>query len=540
MITDQNIKTHQLATDYDRFIERINTTYNALVGPIFETDASGLYDAYLAKFPEGAERQYHTCNCCRQFIERFGGLAIVNENGLLDSAIWDTESAPDQYRAAMFAMGSLVRRAKITMPFLSSATMYGTPINGERKDGSGQWHHFAIKPAASRVYKATPLKTAFQAASEKREEFGSVCQALVEYQKETVSTALRLLKNDQLGNSEAALGQAQFLADLHEARDRSLSGSSKNNATWRLVAAAPSGFCHPRSSMIATLLDDIAAGKTFEQARASWNAKMHPLRYQRPDAAPTAGAIKAAEEAFEKLGAALALKRRFARLDDILEPLWMPKDNNKPAATGGIFANVKTKDEQITASMCAPVVTMTWDKFSRTVLPAADAIEVYAPYANDSYVALTTAVDPDALPILQWDSLERRNPVGIYIWHHGSQPSQFGLVAGQYHKVNAVTLRPSMWFGDKFAHQGKGVIFIIDGAKDSQTGAGNALFPSTLKAEFHGMRSVIEAFSKDAELEGRDQASACGLFIGKESSCSHKLRVTSAGQITEYRLDRWD
>jgi hypothetical protein len=81
---------------------------------------------------------------------------------------------------------------------------------------------------------------------------------------------------------------------------------------------------------------------------------------------------------------------------------------------------------------------------------------------------------------------------------------------------------------------------IIEGAKDSQTGAGNALFPSTLKSEYHAMRSVIEAFSKDAELAGCDEATACGYLVGKEGKSSPLLRVTSDGQITEYQIDRWD
>lgn len=366
-----------------------------------------------------------------------------------------------------------------------------------------------------------------------------MCQALSEYNKETVALALNLLKNDQLGNSAAAVGQAQFLVDLHDIK--AASGTLRNNLIYRAVAVAPSGFCHPRSGMISTLLNDIVAGKSFEQARAAWNAKMHPLAYQRPQAAPTLGAIKAAEDAFEKLGAASALKRRFARLEDILEKLWESRFEVKPKRSIGIFSRVKpadTKRAQVT--MHTPAIVMTWDKFNRTILPSADAIEFYAPHGKSSYTALTTASEPDAIPILQWDSMERRNPVAMYLWNGGSSAESFGLVSGKFHKVNVVTLRPSMWFGDKFRHQGAGVILIVDGAKDSNTGAGIALFPSTLKSEYHAMRSVIEAFSKDAELDGREEATACGFLISKEGTDSPLLRVTSGGQVTEYKIDRWD
>lgn len=540
METAIEVVKHEHEGEYDAFIQRISNRFNGLSGPVFETDAKDLYAIYLASFSESnGDRQYHTCKCCQNFIERFGHLAIVGADGTLISAIWDAADAPSNYLAANSAMARAVRRAKITMPFLSSESLYGTPISGERKDGSGQWRHFAVEPVAARIYKPSALKNAFQAASEKREEFGTVMHALADYSKETVATALNLLKNDQLGNSAAAVAQAQFLADLHAIN---LTGDLRRNLVFAAVAAAPSGFCHPRSGMIATLLDDIAAGKSFDSVQAAWNAKMHPLAYQRPQAAPTAGAIKAAEEAFEKMGAASALKRRYALLDDVLEKLWAPKPAAAPAAGGGIFASVKAKgDDTAPVTMLAPAVVMTWAKFARNVLPTADKIEAYAETTRQAYTALTTQVDPEALPLLQWDSAERRNPVALYVYNGGSSSPSWNLESRKFHKVNAITLRPSMWFDGEFSHQPQGAILILDGCHDTRgSGMGSALFPSTIRSEFHGVRAVVEAYSNANDLEGREQATACGLLIGAENTGKPLLRVTSAGQMTEYRIDRWD
>lgn len=530
---------HEHVYEYDAFIHRINGRFNILTGPIFETDAADLYGAYLASFPEGAERQYHTCNCCKNFIERFGHLATVSADGTLISAIWDAETAPTNYQRAVSEMARLVRRAKITMPFLSSETMYGTPISGTRKDGSGDWHHFAVAPTAARIYKPSALKNAFQAASEKREEFNTVMLALSDWSKETVTTALHLLKNGQLGNSAAAVAQAQFLADLHAIN---VTGQLRRNMVFAAVAVAPSGFCHPRSGMIATLLDDIAVGKPFEQVLAAWNAKMHPLAYQRPQAAPTAGAIKAAEEAFEKMGAATALQRRYATMADMLDKLWEPKPVKAPEGAASIFASIKAKEQAAApVIMRTPAINITWDKFARTVLPTADQIEVYAESGPAAYAALTTAVHSDAVPLLQWDDAERRNPVALYTYHNGSSAPAWNLESRTFHKVNAITLRPSQWFGDaRFIHQPKGAMFIIDGCRDLKGASGSALFPSTIRSEFHGVRSVIEAYSKANQLAGREEATASGLLIGAERTGNPLVRVTTAGQITEYRIDRWD
>ena len=43
-------------------------------------------------------------------------------------------------------------------------------------------------------------------------------------------------------------------------------------------------------------------------------------------------------------------------------------------------------------------------------------------------------------------------------------------------------------------HHGAGVLFVLAGARESRQD-GSALFPEILKSEFHGIRSVIEAYS---------------------------------------------
>lgn len=524
-------QVHQHDQDYDQYVQSINDRYAALTGPIFETDATGLYGAYLDSFADPADRQYHTCSCCRQFIERFGALATVSDAGQLVPAVWVPEDAPAHYRPAVEAMARLVRRAKVTVPFLSKDAMYGVPVTGE-------WHHFAIKPPTARIFRMNGLDTPYQVAALKREEFGSVSTALVEYNADTVKLALRLLKDDTLGNAKAVVGQAQFLADLHALRESVTGSTARANLVYRAVAEAPSGLCHPRTSMVATLLDDIAAGKTFEQAQAAWSAKMHPLRYQRPQAAPTAGAIAAAEKAFEQLGAASSLQRRYATYADLTDKLWTPAAI-KPAASGGIFGSIKPKGETVPL-MRVPAQTMTWEKFCRLVLPTAEKIEAQPSGHRHALIALTTAAHADAVPLLQWDREAQRNPVAYFLYHGGSPLSAFNLRAG-FTEVKTIVRKPSQWHDAPCEHQGEGAFLLLEGAKDiNKAGGTSAIFPNDLKAQFHGFRSVIEAYSKSNALTGWGDDNACGLALFKANDCNVTLRVTSAGQTSDYKIDRWD
>jgi hypothetical protein len=520
--------------DYDAFLAHVAETFQAHCAadePLFTTnaDAEGLWDLYLNNFTDPADRQHHTCHACRQFIRRYGGLVTIDSDGRTTSAIWAEDGTPEHFRPAVAAMARAVRRAKVSGVFVSTDRTWGIPR-------TGTWRHLAVYPPLEMVTRRGPL-TAWQVMAEKREDYLAVVRALNEFSLPHLETALVLLRSDALYRSEKVLGQAEWLHALHVARG-CVHGTRSANVVWRAVATAPAGFAHPRSSMIGTLLEDIAAGKDYDDVSRAFAAKMNPLVYQRPQAAPAAGAIAAAEKIVQELGAAGSLARRFTRVDEI-EALWRPTPPKGEAPGGGVFSHLTPKGSAPTAAMRISVQTMTWVKFEREVLPTADRIEIQAPTLG-SYAGLVTAVDPDAPPILQWDHEEQRNPVSWYVWAGGSPATQWRLHGGQFYNVPAITLQPSMW-GGGYEHQGKGVLFLIDGAAETREDSGAGLFPEILKAEFRGIRSVIEAYSRHAEIEGMGEPHAAGLMLTADgSSWDAVVRVWSAAGRTLYRLDRWD
>ena len=516
---------------YAAFLAHVEARFLAHVqdgaAPLFTTDAVDLWGAYLDTFGAGALRLLHTCDACRKFVERYGGLVTLDARGVATSAVWHESDAPEGYKPAIAAMARLVRRATVTGVFFTSDRVWGRPE-------TGVWHHLAVTPPAARVH-AGHVLTAPQARAAKTEDFKTVMHALEEFTRPHLELALTLLKTDALYRSEKVLGQAEWLHDLHVAQ-AAAHASARAQVVWRAIASAPAGFCHPRSSMIGTLLEDIAAGMEFGEVSRRFAAKMHPLAYQRPQAAPTEGQIAAAEKLMQKLGAAGALARRFAQLED-LQAVWRPAPKKVEEQSGGVFGHLKRKSTDA-PSMTIPAQTMTWDKFQRTVLPTAERIEFRAPSVG-SYTALVTAVNADVPPILHWDREDARNPVSWYVWHGGSTAASFGLTANEFVQVDAVTLKPSMWNGGH-AHQGAGVVFVLAGARESKR-AGAALFPEFLKAEFHGIRAVLEAYSKGAVIEGLDAPHAAGVLLSQgDTAWSATVRVWSGGRRLDYCLDRWD
>jgi len=535
-------------TTYTELIARINVRVRNLTDagtlPIFLTDAKNLWTTYLDSFAD-SERQACNCHTCRRFIEKYGSLVVVDETGRTAPLLWSAEEPNAAYRLAFARMSKVIRNAAVVGVFYSDESTWGTHV-------TGVWQHLAVKPPKQLVYHPSAEgRTAYQAAAYKLEDFHNVRRALLAFPKAHIETALTLLRSDALYRSEKVLAQAEWLHKLHLARAAAYD-SRRHNVIWRAVATAPAGFCHPRSSVLGTLLSDIADGKSFSEISRAFSEKMDPTRYQRPQAAPNAGTILYAEQLVQTLGVERSLARRFATLDD-LTTVWVsaavtlrrdPTKSTSITPNLGVFSHLQPKlkhgDTARHESLNPDLTTLTWARFQRLVLPNAERIEVLAP-ARGPYGALVTAADPDAPPILQWDTPDQRNPVSWYQWVGGAPARNYNVSPNTFVAVEAITLQPSMWHTDN-THHGQGIFLVLSGASETRTDQGLGLFPEILKSEFHGIRSVIERFSTAGCIAGLDSPHVAGLLLQTRLSafrCTTTIRVWSLGRPTDYRLDRW-
>lgn len=517
---------------YPEFLESLENCFRSTVGQntkLFTTNCGELFDLFLDNLPTEA-RQHYTCTACRRFVNNYGGLVTISDVGEIASVLWDEKNTPQFFVAAVKTMKTIVLKSKVTGVFISGDVVLGYPV-------TGKWQHMSALLPSTLVYHSK-LKTANQLMAEKREDFRILITGLLEYPIEAVEQALILLKTESLYRSEKCLGVAEWLRGLHISRSNTKNSRIRDNLAWLAVGTAPTGYCHVKSSMIGTLLDDIITELPFSEVSRKFAEKMNPLHYQRPQAAPTAGNIKQAEAIVEKLGIQKSLVRRFARLEE-LNTVWKPKVRSEKLRGTGMFAHLEAKNQkEKPKQMEIPAITITWEKFARTVLPLAENIE-FLIKDIDNFSAILTAAHKDAPPILQWDSLERRNPFSHYVYNGGSPYTRWGLSRG-YCDVTGICFQPSEWYGN-FSNQGKSVSFILEGAKDSSyKTCGNALFPETLKSELREIRSTIESFSKNAIIEGYEEASACGIRLQSGEKLDATFRVTTSTGTAIYKLDRWD
>ncbi len=183
---------------------------------LFSTSATGLFAAFLEALPP-VWRQQYTCNACRRFVDRFGGLVVVNEDGSASPVLWDAETAPPFFRASVHAVARLVVRSKIDGVFVTDEKTWGLPQNESEKPPF-LWQHLAVVPDAALVFEPTML-------SDGRAEGSGAARGIrdVVPRPRRVSTRRRtagatLLTTGQLYRSEKCIGVAEWLLDLHEAR----------------------------------------------------------------------------------------------------------------------------------------------------------------------------------------------------------------------------------------------------------------------------------------------------------------------------------
>lgn len=498
---------------------------------LFTTDVDGghLWRLFLeALAPE--HRQGWACNACRKFVENYGNLAVIEADGRLRSPLWAAPIAEPLLADSLVALRDAVENARANGVYMSSERVWGKPQ-------TGPWQHLSVVPAPDRVYRLR-AQTAWQRRAELREDFRCLQAALSEYDPALLDKARVLLESDTLSRSEKFVGPVIWLRARHEER-KTLDSRRRVNLEWRAVAAAPPGFCKPRATMVGSLLDDLRTGAPVEDVKFRFDEKLHPLKYQRPQVAPTAGNIEQAERLFAKLGLAPALERRFATVDDVQEWVWRPAEPAPNPRRGSIFGHLAPKgrdDDQLDL----PEKTMTWVKFRDTVLPDAQQLEMYTPATSSRFCAYATATDPAAPPLLRWDREDRRNAVSSYVYVSPTTAARWSLSVG-WNPVVGITLLPANWFEVR-EYQGQSVTFVLEGACDTQNRS-LALFPEDLRAELHGVRATVEAHSKSGKLSPADGPLASGMTFTRGGDVAWqdaRVRVRRAGSVGVFRLDRWD
>ena len=387
---------------YEELVDNIKKTFASKLKdnvktPLFRTSVSDLFDTFLYYLPDACKQEY-TCRACKHFVDRFGGLVFIKDDGTTESAIWNIENIPGMFIEPITQMKEIVESAQVQDVFVSDYVDLGT------YDTNG-FHHFSAKLPRVMI-NTSRVKNASQISAEKAEDYGMLKRALEKYSISQVDQALNLLESGSLYRGSSYVAMCKWFKETKEKIASINDQPQHTNMIWKYAATAPNGFTHISGSMLGTLLDYIVDGDDFDTIKRKFETNMSAENYRRSQSAPTQRAVESAEKLIEKLGLADSLRRRYAKLDELPENefIWKSKTENKEEVKTGVFAGVQTKavDSNETKSVI-PQVTMTWDKFRKTILPTADKLEVKVD-GTTHLMGIVTAAVPESENIMNWDN----------------------------------------------------------------------------------------------------------------------------------------
>ncbi len=519
---DVNGKPRPQPSDYDGGFEQFRQAVcKAFVaacvsGPLFRTDATKLSDTFLHALPEQL-RQHYTCRHCVHFFERYGGLVTIDDAGHLHTAVWpDDQSVPVTFDPVVRLLRQQVESAKVVGAFVTSEAALGAAT-------TGPWTHLSLEVPPSCCYHNV-LKTSDQREAELLEDMGMLTRGLAEFNQVVVGKALALLRSGGLERPEKGEPMADWLLHLQDRLARRPPSNVKENLLWAAVAAAPTGFCHVRSSVLGTLLQDVLAGSSLVSTQRSWAAKVDPSKYMRAQVAPAAGNLKQAEGVIQKMEAAGSLRRRYATRADVQETVWSRRcevcdstslcdadQHLSHGRSGPVFGHIVPKAKPRANVQDLPAVKMTLDKFRRIMLPTADRIEWLVPEVPSQFAALVTAADPAAPPILQWDHVERRNQTSIYSAQ--SAACFWNLTANHWAPVSFIAQMPYHWAGNSAPNHKEGLLLALEGCRDAARTAGGGFLSEFLLGDLRPVRTSLDAYARAAKVEGVELSEASGLAL---------------------------
>jgi len=496
-------------------IEKHDHHFNALVAdasknmaaaPLFLSDVTNTWDLYLKSLPP-SQRQHHTCNACKSFFDRFGGLVhVMPVTGEVISALWSDLNPAKYgiYGKSIKKLQEAFATAKVSDFFISTDSKLGQPHT------NGWGHIFVHNPYVTKL----TTQTADQRTAELREDLLLITTLLDNTGTGTMKKAKLLMKSPQMYQAKTIEPQLIWLQDSVQAyldNDYRLQG---HNLVYLITATAPKGFAHIKNGILGSLLESILEGDSDTTCIRKFNEKMDPLKYQRPTTVAE-GTLDKAEKRIDDLG--LDLRRRAAHHDD-LRYVWTPRmaKKVKPAVERSVFGGIKANKgvaKSINYSgfdIITGTQRMSFVRFFNEILSDVLKLQIKIPYSLRP-CQFTTAVDPDAEPLMKHDRKDDRYPVTQFF--NMSEVSRGALGLNALENVHGITGKPSDCMTDNAFNEY--AVFVTENGKVTRSG-GSALFPVAMRGDLHDVRSAIEAYSNANELEPSGGADALGIKFGKE------------------------
>ena len=313
----------------------------AVIGLAGNVSGEELWKMYLDSAPDAAERQGRNCSCCRDFFRNYAHLIQLTADGLSHSLLFqDHEDFGAHYRPFVQAAQEKLRNARVEKIVFADYDRAAVSIGVDVAGGFNHMH-FHLENVLVRPNKA---KTSNQNAADLREEVRILTGSFGNWSDPIIKRGIELFANHERLSRSTHAGVIAEYADIRE-KYKSIKHSNvrHNYAVIAALTSRPAVVRLGASSSVTgeflTQSEKVNENFALQRFLSQTSAEV----YMRPVAAPTSGAVAAAEKLFAELELAPSLKRRPLRRDELTDLLWA-KPVKTEEATAGVFGGIKTKD----------------------------------------------------------------------------------------------------------------------------------------------------------------------------------------------------
>lgn len=371
---------------------------------VADVDRDLLWETYLGSFPE-SERQEHNCNSCRQFIKNYGAMVTINDKMELET-IWDFD-CEGSFGTVTRSLSALVRSFPIKNIFISLPRQrkFGTLFNHQKLEDLSirRWDHLHVEiPASINMVQAREEDHA-RMHGDFMSTKGVLKRALDEITDDAIDIVMDLIKQKSLYRGEEHLNMVSILNSFKKDYNKLTSPGQKDNYAWLMTATQSPAACRVRNTSIGTLLVDISEGVELDTAVRSFETKMAPANYKRPNAIFSTRDVENATKRLEELGLSSALHRRHAIVDDIdvKNVIFVNRDTKKSTNPLELLKD----DVNVNPREYSKIEEITADDFISKVIPTATMIEVLLENSHEgNLVNLVAPGDSSAGNMFKWDN----------------------------------------------------------------------------------------------------------------------------------------
>lgn len=332
---------------------------------IVDSDPQKIWDTYLNSFSE-EKKQHNNCNCCKDFLRKFGRIVGVEDGKLI--TLWDFTPEDEEYSEAIKNLRKYILSLKIKTIFLNDETNCGTKRNFDGNKAV-YWDHFHLE--IPRRFVNTDIPKNKGDAITERDLFE---RALSELTIDATETILQLIAQNSLYKGPEFEGLLQeFLSVQKEYAEIDKRSKLKDLFVWQKSREVSVSTRRIKNSAIGTLITSLSEGKDMERAVKSYEQVTAPANYKRPTALVTPKMVKSAQLKVKELGLEKALDRRL--LDSTSLNVNNCLFSHQDSEIKDVFAEI-SQEQDVQARSLGKVDEISYSDFVDKILPTSDSVEV--------------------------------------------------------------------------------------------------------------------------------------------------------------------